>query len=191
MESKTLTTILALLLVVVAIFTFIRFTQQYGLTGAAVAQTNLTVNATCGIALNVTDYPGLAFPTLNPNTTHNANNISVNFSNTGNFQQNVSINASRFFANATGSESFLQCNQTRYQNWSSSLLDWESIGASGQGICQGSTLATINRVQENQSFVGAGGGSRADNNTTFKINIPAGTPAGSPYHQNITYYAEC
>jgi len=202
MESKTLTTVLALLLVVVALVTLVRFTQQYGLTGAATAQTNLTINSTCGIALNATG--NLTFGQTYPNTTYNLNNITINYSNTGNYQQNVSINSSVFYVNDTGVEGELQCNQTRYTNNSTGTgftpINWEQIGAQdnleGRGICAGNRIedegvvGTINRIQPNQSYVGAGGGSRADNNTTFKINIPSGTKPGR-YHTNVTYIAEC
>ena len=194
METKTFTTILAILLVAVAIFTLVRFTQYYAPTGSQTyVQTNLSINTSCIFGLNLTGATGganLTWGKTSPNATNNDNNISVNFSNTGNMPQNISINSSLFYENDSGLAGALNCNQTRYQNWSTSLLNWEAIGTYGQGICRGSTITTINRVQENQSYPGGRATESADNNTTFKINIPAGTPAAR-YHTNVTYYAEC
>lgn len=195
-----LTAVIAILLVLIGIFTMVKVSSYYAPTAFQSAQTNLSINTTCSLSLNTTN---LTYGQTNPNTTYSAVNISVNFSNGGNFEQNVSINATPWFINdsvTTANASTLGCNQTRYSNNSSTSgltpLTWEAIGSEGRGICGGSTIqagataGTINRVQPNQSFVGAGGGSRGDNNTTFRINVPAGTVPGR-YTQNITYIAEC
>ncbi len=187
MNQKKLTTILIVLFVMVALFSALRVSQYYAPTGYAAVQTNLTVNGTCTLNLNVTN---LTFGQTNPNSTYTADNISVNFSNTGNTPQNVSINSSHFFVNATVGENAapLSCNQTRYSNWTTPpQTAWD---AQVSGICRGSTITTINRIQENQSFAPVAGKTFYDNNTTFKINIPAGVPQGV-YQQNISFYAEC
>ena len=197
-KTRNLTAAIAILLVLIGIFTMVKISSYYAPTAFQSAQTNLSINTTCSLSLNVTN---LTYGQTNPNTSYSANNISVNFSNGGNFEQNVSINATYWLINETAVESntsTLGCNQTRYQNWSNSLAAWEDIGTAGRGICGGNRIeddnpavvGSMNRVQPNQSFVGAGGGSRGDNNTTFKVNVPAGTFTGR-YTQNITYIAEC
>ncbi len=205
MDYKKYTAVIAILFAAIAVIAVVRITNYYAPTGLqASAQTNLTVNNSCDLQLNVTDYPGLFYGVINPNATFNGNNITVNYSNQGNFEQNVSINATRFYVNDSGTEpstSALNCNQTRYANNSSTTgltpPNWDLL-LNSTGICQGRGIATetetgtLNRIMPNQSYPGSGGATpnHANNNTTFKINIPQGTPPGR-YTQNVTFLAAC